>query len=124
MRNDKMKFTEVLISVWFWFSLFFFSGLIFPVALVIWVVTVLFDRRRYILHQFTCRWSDVTLFLNPYWKLTVKGREKVDPKKVYVMVSNHQSGLDILVLFKLHKHFKWVANRSFSPFLSSAGTWR
>ena len=26
-------------------------------------------------------------------------------------ISNHQSGADILVLFKLHRHFKWVAKK-------------
>jgi 1-acyl-sn-glycerol-3-phosphate acyltransferase len=51
------------------------------------------------------------LGINPYWKVRVEGRKKIDPKKVYVMVSNHQSGLDILVLFKLHRHFKWVAKK-------------
>jgi 1-acyl-sn-glycerol-3-phosphate acyltransferase len=72
---------------------------------------VLFDRRRYLLHQFTCRWSDIIIFINPYWRVQVEGRGKIDPSKVYVMVSNHQSGLDILVLFKLHRHFKWVAKK-------------
>lgn len=35
------------------------------------------------------------------------------------MVSNHQSGLDIIVLFKLWVHFKWVAKKSiyYYPFL-------
>jgi 1-acyl-sn-glycerol-3-phosphate acyltransferase len=28
-----------------------------------------------------------------------------------VIVSNHQSGVDILVLFKLRRHFKWVAKQ-------------
>jgi 1-acyl-sn-glycerol-3-phosphate acyltransferase len=27
------------------------------------------------------------------------------------MVANHQSGADIMVLFKLHVHFKWVAKQ-------------
>jgi 1-acyl-sn-glycerol-3-phosphate acyltransferase len=84
---------------------------LFPVSLFLWVTTVLFDRRRYILHQWTCVWSEIILGMNPYWKVKVEGREKIDPDKVYVMVSNHQSGLDIMVLFKLHRHFKWVAKK-------------
>jgi len=36
----------------------------------------------------------------------------IDPAQVCVMVSNHQSGLDILVLFKLHRPFKWVAKKN------------
>lgn len=33
----------------------------------------------------------------------------MDPKKTYIMVSNHQSLVDILVGFHLFTHFKWVA---------------
>jgi 1-acyl-sn-glycerol-3-phosphate acyltransferase len=105
------KFITVMASCYFWVSLFAISGLLFTIPLFLWFTTVLFDRRRYILHWFTCRWSDIILGINPYWKVQVEGRHKIDPKQVYVMVSNHQSGLDILVLFKLHRHFKWVAKK-------------
>lgn len=117
MNNEQYKevgsgyFMEVLTSCYFWSSLFLISALLFPVSLLLWFITVLFDRRRYILHQWTCRWSDIVLGMNPYWKVRVKGRNNIDPAKSYVMVSNHQSGLDILVLFKLHCHFKWVAKK-------------
>jgi 1-acyl-sn-glycerol-3-phosphate acyltransferase len=105
------KILQVLASCYFWISMFLVSGLLFPIPLFLWLTTVLFDRRRYILHQFTCRWSDMILGINPYWKVHVEGRQKIDPSEVYVMVSNHLSGLDILVLFKLHRHFKWVAKK-------------
>jgi len=109
-KRERSGYTiQILMSCYFWSSMFLISGLLFPVSLLLWLTTVLFDRRRYILHQWTCRWSDIVLGMNPYWKVRVEGREKIDPSKVYVMVSNHQSGLDILVLFKLHCHFKWVA---------------
>jgi 1-acyl-sn-glycerol-3-phosphate acyltransferase len=106
------KFLQVMASCHFWVSLFLISGLLFPIPIFLWITTVLFDRRRYILHQFTCRWSDIILWFNPYWKIRVEGRENIAPSRVYVMVANHQSGLDILVLFKLHRHFKWVAKKS------------
>ncbi len=105
------KWAQRLVSCYFWFTLFFISAVLFPVSITLWLTTVLFDRRRYLQHWFTCRWSDIILGINPYWKITVEGREKIDPRQVYVMVSNHQSGADILVLFKLHRHFKWVAKK-------------
>jgi 1-acyl-sn-glycerol-3-phosphate acyltransferase len=114
MNNKKTlsgKFLQVVASCYFWISMFLISGILFPIPVFLWITTVLFDRRRYILHQFTCRWSDIILGVNPYWKVHVEGRQKIDPSQVYVMVSNHQSGLDILVLFKLHRHFKWVAKK-------------
>ncbi|MCX6267320.1 MAG: 1-acylglycerol-3-phosphate O-acyltransferase [Bacteroidetes bacterium] len=114
MKGEKSRvdsFLQVMASCYFWISLFLVSGLLFIIPVFLWISTVLFDRRRRLLHQFTCRWSDIILGINPYWKVRVEGRNKIDPAKVYVMVSNHQSGLDILVLFKLHTHFKWVAKK-------------
>jgi 1-acyl-sn-glycerol-3-phosphate acyltransferase len=114
MGRDRTRYGSVLqlmASCHFWITLFLVSALLFPLAIFLFITTVFFDRRRYILHQFTCRWSDIIIGINPYWKVHVAGRNKIDPSRVYVMASNHQSGLDILVLFKLHCHFKWVAKR-------------
>ena len=49
----------------------------------------------------------------------MEGRQNIRNDETYVMVSNHQSGADIIVLFLLWKNFKWVAKKSlFSyPFL-------
>jgi 1-acyl-sn-glycerol-3-phosphate acyltransferase len=41
--------------------------------------------------------------------VTIQGREKIKPGKVYILISNHQSMLDILVLYRLFVHFKWVS---------------
>ncbi|MBE0649122.1 MAG: 1-acyl-sn-glycerol-3-phosphate acyltransferase [Bacteroidales bacterium] len=113
------KFWTYLYSVWFWIELFGTSAILFPAALLIWIVTMPFDSRRYYLHQFSCTWSNLAFWLNPLWRLNVSGKEKIDKKGTYVIVSNHQSGADILVLFTLRLHFKWVAKRSlfFVPFL-------
>ncbi len=40
------------------------------------------------------------------------GQENIDPKKTYVMVANHQSLADIVMLYKTHMQFKWVAKDS------------
>ena len=85
------------------------SALLFPLAFLIWAVTVLFDRRLVALHRFTCFWASLYTWLNPAWRVQVEGREKIRPRVPYVMVANHQSLLDILVLFRLFKHFKWVS---------------
>ncbi len=102
---------QVMVSCYFWATFFLVSALLFPAGVLLWITTVFFDRRRYILHQATCLWSDLMVGINFYWKVQVEGRDKIDPSQVYVMVSNHQSGLDVLVLFKLHTHFKWVAKK-------------
>jgi 1-acyl-sn-glycerol-3-phosphate acyltransferase len=95
------------------------SAVLFPLALVIWVVTFPFDRRLVALHHFTCFWASLYTWLNPAWEIQVEGRRKIRPRAAYVMVANHQSLLDILVLFRLFRHFKWVskAENFWVPFI-------
>lgn len=96
-------------SLLFWAFLAASSVALFPVAVAIWALTLPFDRRRVMLHQFTCFWASLYTWLNPVWRVRVEGREKVRRGATYVMVANHQSLLDILVLFRLFVHFKWVS---------------
>jgi 1-acyl-sn-glycerol-3-phosphate acyltransferase len=98
-----------VLSVAFWVFMVVSSALLFPVAVVIWALTVLVDRRLVVLHRFTCFWASLYTWLNPAWRVRVEGREKVVPGTAYVMVANHQSFADILVLFRLFVHFKWVS---------------
>jgi 1-acyl-sn-glycerol-3-phosphate acyltransferase len=112
-------FFQIILSIYFWISIFLFPAIFFPFLLLIWVFTFPFDKRLAILHRCTCLLSDVTLKTNLYWKVTIRGKEKTNPKGVYIIVSNHQSGADIIVLFKTHLIFKWVAKRSlfYLPFM-------
>ena len=96
-------------STVFWLFLVVSSVLLFPIALLVFLVTAPFDRRRRILHLFTCFWASLYTWLNPAWPLTIEGREKWRDDRVYIAVANHLSLLDILVLFRLFKHFKWVS---------------
>jgi 1-acyl-sn-glycerol-3-phosphate acyltransferase len=98
-----------IFSSLFWLFMVVSSLLLFPVALAIWLVTVLFDKRLVLLHRFTCFWASLYSWLNPVWRVRIEGREKIRPGIAYVMVANHQSLLDILVLFRLFRHFKWVS---------------
>ena len=87
----------------------FSSIALFPIAALIWAITLPFDRRQRVLHQFTCFWASLYTWFNPAWPVTIVGRENIRPGVAYVMVANHQSLLDILVLFRLFVHYKWVS---------------
>jgi len=93
----------------FWLFMAVSSIAMFPIALLCWIVTAPFDRRLVALHRLTCFWASMYTWLNPIWPVTVTGRDKIDSNETYVMVANHQSLLDILVLFRLFAHFKWVS---------------
>ena len=51
----------------------------------------------------------VLTYMNPVWKVKVEGREKIDHKQTYVIISNHQSILDIVIFNTLHKTLRWVS---------------
>ena len=98
-----------ILSLGFWAFLALTSLLLFPMALLVWAVTAPFDRRLVVLHRFTCFWASLYTWFNPAWPVVISGREHIRDGVAYVMVSNHQSFVDILVLFRLFRHFKWVS---------------
>jgi 1-acyl-sn-glycerol-3-phosphate acyltransferase len=81
----------------------------FAIAVAIFVVTWPFDRRRVVLHLYSCFWATFYLYANPLWRLRVDGRDKLPWRGPAVIVANHASLIDILVLFALYRPFKWVS---------------
>lgn len=98
-----------VLSIGFWAFVVASSVLLFPGAVLLWSLTAPFGRRRVLLHLYTCFWGSLYTWLNPLWPVTVRGREHVERGATYVMVANHLSLLDILVLFRLFRHFTWVS---------------
>ncbi len=103
------KLFYLLISVYIWAMFLLSSMICTPIALVLKLCTMHFDRRLTILQQFSCFWGSLYIWLSPLWTLKMEGREKVDRRKAYVMVANHQSLLDIAVIDRTFFHYKWVA---------------
>lgn len=98
-----------LASLFFWIFIILTSLLAFPIAVLIKLLTMVFDKRLILLHRFTCLWASLYSWLNPFWSVRVSGRSHIKRNQVYVYVCNHQSLADILVLFRLFVHFKWVS---------------
>jgi 1-acyl-sn-glycerol-3-phosphate acyltransferase len=59
--------------------------------------------------MFTSFWACLYLWIVPAWSVTTAGRHKIRRGATYIVVSNHQSQLDILVAFHLFFPFKWVS---------------
>jgi len=98
-----------ILSTVFWVFLTLSSIALFPGAVVLWAITGPFDHRKVWLHRYTCFWASLYTWLNPVWPVKIVGRERVRRDETYVMVANHLSLLDILVLFRLFTHYKWVS---------------
>jgi len=96
-------------SLVFWGFMLLSSLAFFPVALVLWLLSLPFDRRRWLLHHYTCLWGSVYTWLNPAWRVEIRGRELLDEDRPTILVANHLSMVDILVLFRLRSHYKWVS---------------
>ncbi|MCP4023917.1 MAG: 1-acyl-sn-glycerol-3-phosphate acyltransferase, partial [Desulfobacteraceae bacterium] len=78
-------------------------------SFLLFLITVLFDRRLVILNLFASFWASLYIWLMPLWSVHIEGRQKLSLSKQYIFVSNHQSQLDILVLFGLFFPFRWVS---------------
>jgi 1-acyl-sn-glycerol-3-phosphate acyltransferase len=98
-----------LFSIVYW--LFFLVSLppLIVIQFTIFLLTAPFDRRRTLVHLFGCVWGMIYVWVNPFWRLRVEGREKLPWHGPAVITANHLSILDILVLYGLFAPFKWVA---------------
>ena len=99
-------------SIAYW--IFFAATLppFFAVALLLFLITAPLDRRRVALHLWSCFWASFYVHMNPLWRSRVLGRERLPWKGAAVIVANHLSLIDILVLFGLYRPFKWVSKAS------------
>jgi 1-acyl-sn-glycerol-3-phosphate acyltransferase len=88
-------------------------GITFPIffvgAVIIWLLTIAFDSHLKLLHYYTCFWASVYTWVMPTWFIKIEGRDKYKSNTNYMIVSNHQSQLDILVHFRLFLYYKIVS---------------
>lgn len=101
-----------VLSVLFWTFLVLSCVPMFLGALALFLVTYPFDPNRRVLHLYSCGWAQLYFWVNPAWRLKVDGREHLAWRGPAVLVSNHESLGDILVLFGLYRPFKWVSKAS------------
>jgi 1-acyl-sn-glycerol-3-phosphate acyltransferase len=96
-------------SLWVWFSSITFVLLAFPVALLLWLLALAFDRRRLMNNRWMVIQGIVLTKMSPFWKVIVDGREKIDQKQAYIIIPNHQSLLDIVFFNMLRHRLRWVS---------------
>ncbi|QEN09033.1 1-acyl-sn-glycerol-3-phosphate acyltransferase [Oceanispirochaeta crateris] len=106
-------------TVLFWVFFGISMILLFFPAFLIWLVSLPFDKNRRVLHMYSCFWGSLYTWCNPFLKVKIEGLEKLEKGQSYVYCPNHQSMMDIVILYRLFRHFKWVAKSELMkvPFL-------
>lgn len=122
--NDSAKQAPLnaAVSIFVWFLFVFYTILVEIATLLIFVPYTLFFERdiKQVNHYAAVAWAKMILASVPFWKTIVIGQEKIQPRQTYVVVSNHQSIIDIFVVLAcLPLHFKFIAKKELFrvPFL-------
>ena len=103
---------KALLSVAIWVMTAALTVILFFVELFLTIILFPFDKKRKIVHAQCFWWANAIIGLNPYWGVDVSGLENIDPNQTYVIVANHQSLADIIVVYKTNMQFKWIAKES------------
>jgi 1-acyl-sn-glycerol-3-phosphate acyltransferase len=99
---------QTVISVWAWLVLAVCVVLCLPLMAILRLVTAPFDRGRYAVGYLFRKVPVVAAALNPLWHFRRAGAMPTDPRRPYVVVSNHESFVDILLISHLPWEMKWL----------------
>lgn len=100
-----------MLSVIFYLMFLVFTLAYLAVFCVVFVVVFPFDRQRAVIHHMSRLWTRCYFGLVPRWRVQVEGLEHIDRDKAYVIVVNHRSMLDILLMYVIPLNFKWVSKK-------------
>ncbi len=104
---------RTVMSIWAWFALGTVILLTIPAVAIVRIVTAPFDPGRYRAGR-TFRMIGVFIEkLNPLWRFTVSGSVPADPRRPYVVVANHESFVDILLICHVPMEMKWMSKSEF-----------
>lgn len=110
---------RVVVSMLSWLYLIGSLIVMWIVLVPIWLLLLPFDPTRKFTHAYACTWASQFMAVAQLWKVRIEHQERLPEKSAAVLVANHQSSVDIMVLFALNRPFRWVAKASLFavPFL-------
>ncbi len=100
---------QTIVSIWAWLVLALSIVLLFPVLLIVRLLTAPFDRGRYFPGRLFRKVGPAMATLNPFWRFRYSGTMPKDPRRPFVVVSNHESFADILLISHLPWEMKWLS---------------
>ncbi len=99
-------------SLFNWFSIAATTAVMYVIGAPIFLVTAPFDPLRKVGHWYATRWGRILCALNNRWSVEVIGKERIPSDRPLVVVSNHQGIGDIIAVYFLDLHFKWISKAS------------
>ena len=106
-------FARTVLSIWSWFVLGVVVIAWLPMVAIVRLVTAPFDPGRYAAGLLFRKLAVVHQKATPLWKFTVTGDVPPDPRRPYVVVANHESFVDILLISHLPMEMKWLSKAEF-----------
>ena len=103
------KLVRAVLSVWSWFVLGLSVVLWVPMVAVVRVVTFPFDKGAYAAGYLFRKVVMPNYWLNPLWTFRTSGTMPDDMRRPYVVVSNHESFVDMLLLSHLPWEMKYLS---------------
>jgi len=100
---------NAILSAWTWLVVAGCIVLWLPLMALVRLVTLPFDREAYWTGFLFRKIGNVSFALSPLWSAKVTGTMPKDPRHPYVVVSNHESFVDILLISHLPFEMKWLS---------------
>lgn len=116
MKSKKKKVSGLYAKVLNGFAWFLASFVTFIYSsiglLVVLPLSTFLDRDRRAMHVIARTWAKSLLAGHPLWSTSISGVRNLNRRRCYVVVANHQSIVDILVvLAALPLQFKFIAKK-------------
>ena len=102
-----------MLSAWSWFVLGVVVIVWVPLVGIVRLVTGPFDKGHYAAGYLFRKLTVVHGALNPLWRFRTSGTKISDPRRPYVVVANHESFVDILLISHLPWEMKWLSKEDF-----------
>lgn len=103
---------QKLFNAWAWTATVVVVLIGFAAVTLVFLLTAPFDPGRYWAGR-TFRLLAVSqVKLNPLWRFRTSGRAVSDPRRPYVVVSNHESYADIFLICLLPWEMKWLSKET------------
>ena len=102
-----------ILSAWSWAVLVIIVIIWTPLVFLVWLVTAPFDKGRYAAGYLFRKLTVVHQRLTPMWKFRTSGELPSDKRRPYVVVANHESFVDMLLISHLPIEMKWLSKETF-----------